>query len=293
MTPFFGRPYLPLEALRDEAFGALLHEDRDVARVFRSSGTTGNDRSIVRFSAAGLASYREDSAHSFYMILRAVTGKEPGEFAGVSLIPPVSEWPDSSLAQMVEWLGDVAPVRYASAVELVSILRANEGRPIWLFATAFHLVDLFDQADGKDLRLPPGSVVIETGGTKGRTRSVTREELYGDIEAILGVPERHIISEYGMCELAAQAYDYVALGETAARRFRFPEWVKTSVVTGPQEVREFGRGALVVEDPRRIDVPWAIRTEDLVELNDDGFRLLGRIPSSPLKGCSLLAESAR
>ncbi len=57
--------------------------------------------------------------------------------------------------------------------------------------------------------MPEGSIVIETGGTKGKTRSVTREELYTLISNCFSVDRNHIVSEYGMCELASQAYDFV------------------------------------------------------------------------------------
>jgi hypothetical protein len=142
-------------------------------------------------------------------------------------------------------------------------------------------------------------VVIETGGTKGRSRSVTRDELYSMIEKALGVPSHKVISEYGMCELASQAYDFVDPMERhriTDRYFRFPAWVQISVISEMERAESCGNGALLVSDPLRIDHPWPLRTEDLANLeNRNGllaFRLLGRLDRAPLKGCSLLADRA-
>src|SRR5690606_5820376 len=116
------------------------------------------------------------------------------------------------------------------------------------------------------------------------------DELYTALAARFGLTTDDIISEYGMCELAAQAYDVAAGGH---RRLRFPPWVRCGVVTGPGVIASAGEGALVVWDPQRIDVPAPIRTEDLIALDEDGgFRLLGRLGGAPLRGCSLRVGEA-
>lgn len=298
-----GEPYLPIEALRDFDLGQRLFLGAAPARTFLSSGTTQSSRSTSHYSAAGLEAYRWGSLYTFRSVLSRVLGVAPEGVQGFSLIPSVAEWPDSSLAQMVAWIGEVLPLQYVTP-EVFSVPGAgcDEPRtlgtrvqPIWLFATAFHLVDLIDR--GQAHALPPGSVVIETGGTKGRARSVTRAELYTMIEGALGVPAERIVSEYGMCELASQAYDFVDGAEwntSRPRTFRFPAWVRVSTVTGVGSAQASGQGALLVDDPLRFDYPWPLRTEDLVALEKNGnqasFQLLGRLDRAPLKGCSLLAE---
>lgn len=205
-----------------------------------------------------------------------------GEIArGVSLIPDIGEWPESSLAQMVAWIGELMPVAYATAATLADVLKKIGDGPVFVFGTAFHFVHLIDA--GFSARLPAGSLIVETGGTKGKSRQITREDLYAELAKTFAIDESRIVSEYGMCELASQAYGRETL--------RFPSWVRTSVLTGPATVATKGRGALIVDDPLRTDVAAPIRTEDLVELFEDGsFKLLGRLESAPLKGCSLLAE---
>ena len=294
----FPESYLPIEALRDVELGARLFCGTGIAREFRSSGTTASSRSTSRYSPVGLKAYRWASLYTFRYVLERVLGAAPESIQGYSLIPPVALWPDSSLAQMVAWISEVCPLSYLQPDEVPSLLpQATDAKAstVWLFGTAFHLVDLIDRGLAKPL--PPGSVVVETGGTKGKTRSVTRDELYSMVEQALGVPSHKIISEYGMCEMASQAYDFIDPLESvvnSTRFFRFPSWVQLSAITEMENPSQTGRGALMVADPMRVDHPWPLRTEDLVNLekrNDHQiFQLLGRLDRAPLKGCSLLAE---
>jgi hypothetical protein len=225
------------------------------------------------FSAQGLELYRAACLETFFATLRRVTGCDPLKMRGISMVPPPSEWPDSSLAQMVAWLAEVVPVTYVTADAALPPF----DEPVWVFGTAFHHVLAIDH--GKVTRpLPEGSVVFETGGTKGRTRSVSRDELHTMCAAAYGC---RIVSEYGMCELASQAYDW-------GDGFRFPRWVRIGAVQGIGEVKTTGEGMLLVEDEMRSDYPIPLRIEDLVRIRDGGvFDLLGRAPAAPLRGCSL------
>jgi hypothetical protein len=278
---------LPIEffKLHAEALRNLI--PGPIARTFLSSGTTRADRSQSHFSKAGLDSYRRNSVTAFQNILRHFFA-DPHAVSGLSLIPSVETWPDSSLAQMVQWIGEEYRLEYWDGMSPVP------ETPVWVFGTAFHFVNLAD--DGVRIRLPVGSLVIETGGTKGRSRSVTREELYALISEHLAVPRNRIISEYGMCELATQAYDYVEDHEgpdlaLEERWFRFPPSIAVSVYDRLSHSQKNGEGTLVVHDAWRLDYPWPIRTEDMARVRADGaFQLLGRVPMSPLKGCSMLAE---
>ena len=306
-------PYLPLEWLRDEALGAALFGGQSgakptvVARSFRSSGTTGGAAyaAISRFSATGIDAYRRRSCAHFRRVLSAVLPHSAAHAQGISLIPTAAAWPDSSLAQMVAWIADELPVAYgdpqgsasgtALTAALQQLVHAAQG-PLWLFGTAFHWIAVIDAlvASGQTLSLPHGSVVFETGGTKGRSRSVSRDELFREMSLALGISEEAIISEYGMCELACQAYDFVPFASRGLgwpRRFRFDPLVSLSVLTSPGQGESHGQGALLVTDPERPDYPLPLRTEDLVRLHaDQSFELLGRAPQSPLKGCSLRVE---
>ena len=52
---------------------------------------------------------------------------------------------------------------------------------------------------------PEGSIIIETGGTKGKAREVQRNELHKALVNCFSISGDQIVSEYGMCELSAQA----------------------------------------------------------------------------------------
>ncbi len=285
----FAMPLLPIESLKDEGcfWVQYVKGKSNLAKIFLSSGTTQRDRSQSPFSRQGLEAYKDSSTKFFWEILGHFF-EAPKKIAGWSFIPPPQDWPDSSLAQMVAWIGEESEVHYSNIPPVL------DEKPIWVFATAFHLVQWADA--GHRVQLPQGSIVIETGGTKGKSRSVSREELYRLIEQSFGIPEAQIISEYGMCEMASQAYDFVAPqtnqdSSLGARFFRFPSWVKPFVIDSEGQPRSHGVGILCIEDAVRIDLPWALKTEDLALLREEGtFRLLGRAPLSPLKGCSLLAE---
>lgn len=239
-------------------------------------------------------------------VRRAVTAPQPGE--------PVPQ--DTGAGECDE----TAPHRCARPSH----------EPVLLLAIAFALVQLMDAVEGAgrgsvanhaggdsvaigtgrgstatgvggnsaagELRLPPGSRVMETGGFKGRTAEVDRESLYRRIRTVLGVPESHVVSEYGMTELLSQAYDAVAstAGPPAARVQRFPPWVRTRALDpstlAPQPP---GRPGLLAHfDLANAGSACPVLTEDLgATTGNGGFRLLGRATGAAPRGCSLLAES--
>jgi len=285
--------YLPIEALRGDGAKACFRQGV-IEKTFRSSGTTTQDRSLSHFSAVGLAQYQQQSIKRFAFILDQVQPLDKSESRlGLSLVPDQDAWPESSLAQMLSWIASIYEVRFVSEGELTDVIAANIGRPLWLFGTAFHWVNVLDS--GSHCTLAPGSVIFETGGTKGRTREVSRSHLYQELSHAFRINTEAIVSEYGMSELSCQAYDYVPHGrilELDNRRFRFAPDVDVAVLGRPGAAYRKGRGALMVRDPARTDYPWYFRTEDLVELENGAFRLLGRAPKAALKGCSLGAERA-
>ena len=86
-----------------------------------------------------------------------------------------------------------------------------------MLGTAFSFVHLLDYLAEQDLRfeLPPGSCALETGGYKGRSRSLPKAALHALISERLGIAPGRIVCEYGMSELGSQAYD-VGMGSPSA-----------------------------------------------------------------------------
>jgi hypothetical protein len=293
--------FVPIRAFRSDP--AKVWSSVDKLRIFLSSGTTSgpDGRSQSFFSPHGLAFYRIGSISAYFSLLESRIRPFFDDFmdmVSISLIPPVEEWPDSSLAQMVAWLGEVWKFEYADSSNSKATQQklsefANSNRPIVVLGTAFHFVNLIDE--GCSVKLPAGSLIIETGGTKGKSRSVSRQELYDLICRNFAVSENQIVSEYGMCEIATPAWDMIAADhaiELTERRFKFPWWVKCYVDENSLQFNEQGEGCLSIKDPLRIDLAGAaIQTEDLAHIDSArGVKVLGRVPKSPLKGCSLKVE---
>ena len=284
-------PYFPVEFLKNDA--ARFYKNPKAHRTFLSSGTSSDQRSRSIFSEDGLELYKASAIRSFLPVYESFFGSQKRKC--ISLIPPVSEWQDSSLAQMVAWFGEQFELSYVSSKEELQSELGDE--PVWIFATGFHLVNFYD--DNNRITLPKGSIVIETGGTKGRSRSVDRDELYDMISQMFAVPRNYIVSEYSMSELASQSWDYISEskrdGEEVpleARRFSFPSWVQCKVLSNDAQHEGEGYGALILNDPLRLDFPQPFRIQDMVELESDGsFKLITRMPGAALKGCSLNVEN--
>ncbi len=169
------------------------------------------------------------------------------------------------------------------------------GEPAFVAATAFALVALLDSVDGagRDVRLPPGSCVMETGGFKGRVREIEPADLYRRLERTFAIGRESIVSEYGMTELSSQYYD---VSEIAGRRIkRGPKWLRSYAVDESGERLPPGVvGALVHVDLASRSSCIAIQTEDLgAVLADGGLALIGRERGAELRGCSLDAEPLR
>ena len=175
---------------------------------------------------------------------------------------------------------------------------ANRNWPGVLLGTAFSFLELLDWMETNHLhvQLPSGSRVLETGGYKGRTRALPKNELHSQITERLGIPSARIVSEYGMSELSSQAYDRVADVDKSpidARLFRFPPWARFQIVspeTG-REVEEGETGLIRVFDLANVRSVLGIQTEDLGVRRAEGFEFIGRAASAEPKGCSLMTAS--
>jgi len=227
----------------------------------------------------------------------------------IVLSPPHSEAPHSSLAYMLSkisqrfgTLHDGFFVRN-DALDVEGAVRALQQAtaPVLVAGTAFAFVHFFDRcaADGTRFAPPLGSRVIETGGIKGKSREVARDELYEWFTRYLGVARDMCASEYGMCELGSQWYDAnladCLAGRSPRRNLKVgAPWTRTLVVdpvsTAP--VPDGERGLLQVFDLSNRGSVAAILTGDLARCVAGGFELLGRAPGEPPKGCSAAIDAA-
>jgi hypothetical protein len=193
----------------------------------------------------------------------------------------------------------------ATGVNLVGLEHAarvasRARRPVLLLATAFALVRLLDELAGAKLPLPIGSVVMQTGGFKGRTREVPFEELRDGVTQALQLGPGRVVGEYGMTELTSQLYEGT-LRESAlfARHphaepglYFEPAWLRVTPVDPvtllPVPEGEVGLARFM--DLGNVDSAVCVVSQDLVRRNGGGIQLLGRQPGAPPRGCSLAVE---
>ena len=224
-----------------------------------------------------------------------------------NIVPNPAERPQSSLGYMMAKVaadrGDGNAGWYVRGDDLlvhafVEDVRAAaaDGVAVCIAGTAFGFVTLLDAfaKDDISIALPAGSRIMETGGFKGRTRVVSRDELYAKLAMRFEIDTSRIVAEYGMTELTSQYYD-TADSRTHARRVKAgPPWLRARVVkTSGADETDGIVGALVHVDLANRSSAIAVATEDLGSRVDGGFVLLGRDEGAALRGCSLDAEDLR
>jgi len=162
-----------------------------------------------------------------------------------------------------------------------------EREPLVLFGTALAFLNFFEWLGERHLRLPSGSVAVETGGYKGTNRSLAKSELHSLFQSRLGVECDEISNEYGMTELSSQFY---------ARGLRSLHcggaWVRARVIdpeTG-DECSDGETGVLRVFDLANVGSCCVLQTRDLAIRRDAHFELIGRDPAALPRGCSRSAD---
>jgi hypothetical protein len=182
------------------------------------------------------------------------------------------------------------------------------GEAVMLLGTAFSFVHFFDHCERENLRfaLASGSRAMETGGFKGKSREMTKAELYGLFETYLGIPASRIVNEYGMTELSTQFYDVALRGKFEIRNPKsegnpqskiqnlksVPPWARVMIVdplTG-KEARKGERGLIRIFDLANLYSVMAVQTEDRGRVLGDGFEVLGRATDVEARGCSIAAD---
>ncbi len=274
------------------------------ARTFLSSGTTHGTETRSRHGLPDLRLYERSALAG----LRRFLFPDRPRLRLVSLVPPPSAQPDSSLAQMIAWAmqafddGSGAWAADAERLDLdclVERLRASErdGEPLALLTTTGALVRALDAlaAERRTFRLPHGSRIMDTGGDKGAPRRLSRNGLLHAVWSAFAVPGYFVVNEYGMAELSSQCYDSViadrVAGRHAPRRKLAPHWARVTVLD-PVTLLPAAPGApglLSHVDLANAGTAMAVLSEDLGATLHDGFVLHGRAQGAEARGCSLTA----
>lgn len=270
-------PFLPIQFFKSKP---IIAQGYRPEIEFTSSGTTGAETS--RHLVASTNLYRNSFTSGFQYFY----GDEKN-YCILALLPSYLERTGSSLVFMVDELikrsGNPDGGFYLNQFDpLVSKLQHLDvsGQKCLLIGVSFALLDL---AERHRLSLK-NTIIMETGGMKGRRKEIVREELHGTLKQAFGVTSIH--SEYGMTELLSQAYSQ---GDGV---FRCPPWMRVLIreAQDPLTLAPQGTtGGINVIDLANVYSCSFIQTQDLGRLNADGsFEVLGRMDSAPVRGCNLL-----
>ena len=276
-------PFLPISFFKTHEIKA---GEFETSTIFESSGTTGsiNSKHFVR----DINVYRQ----SFTACFEKFYGP-PENKCILGLLPSYLERKNSSLVIMTEELirksgNELSGFYLYDHEKLHSTLIHNEllKIPTLLIGVSYALVD-FAEKYPMQLR---HTIVMETGGMKGRREEMTRQELHTRLQDQLGLSLVH--SEYGMTELLSQAY---SKGDGI---FHCPGWMKIlirdednpfNIMTADDAHTKSVTGLINIIDLANIYSCCFIATDDIGRLhNNESFEVLGRMDGSDVRGCSLM-----
>lgn len=268
-------PFLPIRFFKSHQVisGEVVYE-----KIFTSSGTSGMQTS--KHFVKDLEMYRKSLQYSFKHFYGDLK-----DYTIFALLPSYLERLGSSLIDMVEyWIEQSGKGGFYlyNHQELYDDLLENEkqGKKAILIGVSFALLDFVENFQ---MNLNH-TIVMETGGMKGRKEEITREELHRILKKGFGVEEIH--SEYGMTELLSQAYSQSKM------QFQTPSWMKIFLrdTEDPLTLLENAKtGGVNVIDLANLNSCSFIATDDLGRLYSDGsFEILGRFDHSDIRGCNLM-----
>jgi phenylacetate-coenzyme A ligase PaaK-like adenylate-forming protein len=270
-------PFLPIQFFKSRKVLSSLDE---IQETFTSSGTTGDSTSKHLVTNINLykESYLKGFAH-FYGNIE--------EYTVLALLPNYLERQGSSLvfmvADLIEKSKKVESGFYLDNIQELAnkLLELNRnGQKILLIGVSFALLDLIEM---QQFNLK-NTIIMETGGMKGRRKELVREELHTILQNGFGVTEIH--SEYGMTELLSQGY---SKGNGV---FETPPWMKilTRDTEDALSINASGKnGGIKVIDLANYNSCSFIATQDLGKVyENETFEIIGRFDNSDIRGCNLM-----
>ena len=270
-------PFLPIEFFKTHK---VITGTEEPDKIFFSSGTTGLERSSHHITDISI--YEKSFLTAFEQQYGQVSNS-----CILALLPTYLENESSSLVYMVNQLikktGHSESGFYLHniedlAVKLKSLEQTNTN--IILIGVSYALIDLAEQFP---MNLS-NTIILETGGMKGKRKELTKKELHQLLSSKLGVKNIH--SEYGMTELLSQAYS------SGNGKFFTPPWMKIIIrdTYDPFTILEDEKsGGINIIDLANINSCSFIETKDIGKINSDGsFEVLGRFDYSDIRGCNLL-----
>ncbi|MHA3786956.1 LuxE/PaaK family acyltransferase [Flavobacterium hauense] len=270
-------PFLPIQFFKSHD---VVSSTDPVQETFTSSGTTGMVTS--RHLVTDLNYYEQSFRLAFSQFYGNIE-----DYAVLALLPSYLEREGSSLIYMVEDLIEGSNNSHSGFYlhnydELITKLTALDkaGQNVLLIGVTYALLDLVEK-QSFDLK---NTIIMETGGMKGRRKEMIREELHDVLCKGFGVSKIH--SEYGMTELLSQAY---SLGDGI---FECPPWMDI-LIRDTEDALSYvdsGKtGGINVIDLANINSCSFIATQDLgKKYPNQSFEVLGRFDNSDIRGCNLM-----
>ena len=270
-------PFLPIQFFKSHE---VLSSEEKIQETFTSSGTTGMTTS--RHLVTDITLYEESYRKAFSQFYGNIEN-----YAVLALLPSYLDREGSSLIYMVDDLIKLSNHpesgfylnNYDELIQKLIELDSS-GENIILIGVTYALLDLIEK---QDFQLK-NTIIMETGGMKGRRKEMIREELHDLLCKGFGVDAIH--SEYGMTELLSQAY---SLGHGV---FECPNWMQILIRDTEDALSyiENGKtGGINVIDLANINSCSFIATQDLGKKKpNNSFEVLGRFDNSDIRGCNLM-----
>ena len=270
-------PFLPIQFFKTHE---VLSSTEVVQKTFTSSGTTGMVTS--KHLVTDITIYEESYRNAFSEFYGNIE-----DYCVLALLPSYLEREGSSLIHMIDDLIESSNhedsgfyLNNYDALIAKLIELDNSGQNVLLIGVTYALLDLIEM---HKLQLK-NTIIMETGGMKGKRKEMIREELHEKLCKGFGISVIH--SEYGMTELLSQAY---SLGNGV---FECPPWMQILIRDTEDAlsyVKEGKTGGINVIDLANINSCSFIATQDLGKKNPNhSFEVLGRFDNSDIRGCNLM-----
>ncbi len=270
-------PFLPIQFFKSHK---VISNQNPIQETFTSSGTTGITTS--KHLVTDISLYEESYRKGFSQFYGNIE-----DYVVLALLPSYLEREGSSLIYMVEDLIQMtnnpeSGFYLHNHEELIQklIKLDHAGQNVVLIGVTYALLGLIES---QKFELQ-NTIIMETGGMKGRRKEMIREELHEQLCQGFGVTAIH--SEYGMTELLSQAY---SLGNGV---FECPSWMQILIRDTEDAltyVNAGKTGGINVIDLANINSCSFIATQDLgKKYPNTTFEVLGRFDNSDIRGCNLM-----
>jgi len=272
-------PFLPIQFFKSHKIVSSTQKEQ---QFFSSSGTTGSLTS--KHYVTDLTIYENSYLKAFTQFYGNIK-----DYTVLALLPSYLERDGSSLIYMVNDLIKKSNklesgfyLHNLSDLKNVLIALDANGEKVILIGVSFALLDLVEKFQFQ----LQNTIVMETGGMKGRRKELIRVELHDILKNGFGLDKIH--SEYGMTELLSQAYSH---GNGV---FNTPPWMKILIRDTEDPLRLLANnqtGGINIIDLANINSCAFIATQDLGKIySNNSFEVLGRFDNSDIRGCNLLAN---